>query len=356
MGSIPVTWPLDADPIETSTVRRIAVLGAGSWGTTLAALLAPRIETVLWCRRGEVATEIVERRTNSTYLGGYELPASLQATDDLKSALVDADVVVVAVPSHGVRAVLEGVSDVVAGDAVVLSVAKGLERGTDARVSQVVAACWPGHPVGVLTGPNLAGEILEGQPSASVVAFADPAIALAIQALLSSDQLRIYTNPDVVGCEIAGVVKNVMAIAVGMAVGLGFGDNTRAALITRALAEVTRIGVGIGGDERTFSGLAGLGDLVATCTSAKSRNFAVGLALGRGASLASAIGGTRMVAEGVGSSLPMRDLAHRLGIDAPIVDQVVAVCHEGRPPSETIAQLMGRTARAEFDLRDPEHD
>jgi glycerol-3-phosphate dehydrogenase (NAD(P)+) len=355
---MPVALPLDADrdPIEPSAVNRVAVLGAGSWGTTLAALLAPRVETVLWCRRSDVAREITESRTNATYLGAYELSLSLRATDDLDDALAHADVVVVAVPSHGVRAVLERAGRAAAREAVVLSVAKGLERGTDARVSQVVTSCWPDARVGVLTGPNLASEILEGQPSASVVAFDDPDIAIAVQRLFSSDQLRIYTNPDVIGCEIAGVVKNVMAIAVGMAVGLGFGDNTRAALITRALAEVTRIGVGIGGDERTFSGLAGLGDLVATCTSTKSRNFAVGLALGQGASLEAAVGGTRMVAEGVGSSLPMRDLAHRLGIEAPIVDQVVAVCHEGRAPAETIAQLMGRVARAEFNIRRPEPD
>jgi glycerol-3-phosphate dehydrogenase (NAD(P)+) len=337
-------------------MSRVAVLGAGSWGTTLATLLAPRTETTLWCRRAEVAQEITDCGTNATYLGNYQLSTSLRATDDLAEALAGAESVIVAIPSHGVRSVLEGANGFVHVDAVVLSVAKGLERGTDARVSEVIAQCWPGRPVGVLSGPNLASEILEGQPSASVVAFDDPDVSRRFQALLSSERLRIYTNPDVVGCEIAGVVKNVMAIAVGMAVGLGFGDNTRAALITRALAELTRLGVALGGDARTFPGLAGLGDLVATCTSARSRNFNVGLALGEGRSLADATRNSRMVAEGVGSSTPMRELAGRLGVAAPIVEQVVAVCHEGRPPSDTIAQLMGRTARPEFDHPRPGHD
>lgn len=335
-------------------VSDVAVLGAGSWGTTLASLLAPRVETTLWSRRPEVAAEVIGNRTNVAYLPGHHIADALQATGDLAVALGGARTVIVAIPSHGVREVLGRAADVVASDAVVLSVAKGLERGSDSRVSEVIEQCWPNHPVGVLTGPNLAGEVLDGQPSASVVAFTDPEVARAIQELLSSDRLRVYTNPDVVGCEIAGVIKNVMAIAVGMAVGLGFGDNTRAALITRALAELTRIGVALGGDARTFSGLAGLGDLVATCTSEKSRNFTVGLELGRGQSVDSVLGGSRMIAEGIGSSIPTLDLARRLGVDAPIVEQVVAVCHQGRRPSDTIAQLMGRSARAEFDA--PSHD
>jgi glycerol-3-phosphate dehydrogenase (NAD(P)+) len=330
-------------------VTRVCVLGAGSWGTTLAVLLSARAETTLWSRRREVADEITTRGTNAAYLGSYPLPSTLRVTASLDVALDGATEVIVAVPSVGIRRVAEEGESALGHGAAVLSVAKGLERGSDSRVTEVLGACWPGRPIGVMTGPNLASEILLGQPSASVVAFADLGVSEIFQTLLASDRLRIYTNPDVVGCEIAGVVKNVMAIACGMAIGLGLGDNTRAALITRALAELTRIGVALGGDPRTFSGLAGLGDLVATCTSAKSRNFAVGVELGQGRSLAEVTGASPMVAEGVGSALPTLEIARRLGVEVPIVEQVVAVLGGTRRPDETIAHLMGRSARSEFD-------
>jgi glycerol-3-phosphate dehydrogenase (NAD(P)+) len=231
----------------------------------------------------------------------------------------------------------------------VLSLVKGLEQESNLRMSEVVAQCWCGHAVGVLTGPNLAREVLAGQPSAAVIAMDDAEIARQLQELFSTERLRVYTNPDVVGCEIAGVVKNVMAIACGMATGLGFGDNTRAALITRALAELSRIGVALGGDRRTFSGLAGVGDLVATCTSAQSRNFAVGRALGGGMPLAQVLARTSMVAEGVRSAEPIVALARSFGVDAPVAEEVMAVCQGRRAPRETIPRLMRRAARAEID-------
>lgn len=327
----------------------VAVLGAGSWGTTVASLLAPRAATTIWARSAAVADEISGERTNSTYLGEFKVPDPLRATNSLAEALDSAELVVVAVPSHGMRQVLvEGAAFVYPG-ATVLSLTKGLEENTMARMSEVVAECWPGRPVGVLTGPNLAQEVCAGQPTASVIAFADEALAVDVRGLFGTESLRIYTNPDVVGCEIAGVVKNVMAIASGMAIGLGLGDNTRAALITRSLAELTRLGVGLGGDPPTFSGLAGLGDLVATCTSAKSRNFSVGVALGRGKSLAEAEGSTRMVAEGVRSCRPVLELAARLGVEVPVIEQVVAVCHGGRSPAEAIPLLMRRAPKSEID-------
>ena len=334
-------------------MTRVAVIGAGSWGTTVAALLAPRVDTVLWARREDVAGEIRETGFNAAYLGEFRLPGRLAATSVLEEALGDATIVVLAVPSHGLRAVLETSRSVVRHDAVVLSLGKGLERVTNARMSEVVSQCWPGRPVGVLTGPNLASEVLLGQPTASVIAMRDEAIATDLQHLFNSERLRVYTNTDVIGCEIAGVVKNVMAIACGMAIGLGFGDNTRAALITRALAELSRIGVALGGEERTFAGLAGVGDLVATCTSEKSRNFAIGVALGRGRPLAEVLGATRMIAEGVLSSEPTVELARRLGVEAPVSEEVAAVCFAGRAPADTIPRLMGRAARAEFDRLGP---
>jgi len=232
-----------------------------------------------------------------------------------------------------------------------VSLSKGLEELTNLRMSEVICEVWPDHPVAVLTGPNLAEEVFDGQPTASVVATHDEALGRELQDLFTSDRLRIYTNPDVVGCEISGVVKNVMAIACGMAVGLGYGDNTRAALITRSLAELIRLGEAIGGESRTFAGLAGIGDLVATCTSRKSRNLSVGVALGQGRPLAEAIGG-RSVAEGVRSSRPVVDLASRLGVEVPVAGQVVAVCFEGQSPSDGVAALMGRAPRAEFRLGD----
>jgi glycerol-3-phosphate dehydrogenase (NAD(P)+) len=327
----------------------VAVLGAGSWGTTVASLLSGQIPTSIWARSKAVADELRQHRTNSAYLGAFEVPATLRATSSLADALDEADLVVLAVPSHGMRQVLVGAAPFVRPRATVLSLTKGLEAHTMARMSEIVGECWPGRPVGVLTGPNLAEEVCAGQPTASVIAFSDEDVAIEVRELFATETLRIYTNPDVIGCEIAGVVKNVMAIASGMAIGLGLGDNTRAALITRSLAELTRLGVALGGDPPTFAGLAGLGDLVATCTSTKSRNFSVGVALGGGKSLAEATGSTRMVAEGVKSSQPVVELAHRLGVEVPVAEQVVAVCYGGRSPKEAIPILMRRAPKSEID-------
>ncbi|HUZ20064.1 MAG TPA: NAD(P)H-dependent glycerol-3-phosphate dehydrogenase [Acidimicrobiales bacterium] len=329
-------------------VTRVAVLGAGSWGTTVAAHLAARTPTTLWARSEAVVAEIGERNTNSSYLGDRPLPRALRATSSLAEALLGASLIVVAVPSHGVRDVLDAAAGLAGPGVPVLSLTKGLEQESLRRMSEVIGECWPDRSVGVLTGPNLATEVLDGQPTASVIALDDEQLARELQGLFATDAMRVYTNLDVVGCEIAGVVKNVMAIASGMAVGLGFGDNTRAALITRSLAELARLGVALGGDPLTFSGLAGLGDLVATCTSPKSRNFAVGVALGQGRSLDDALGATPMVAEGVRSSRPVVALAHRLGVEVPVAEQVVAVCFEGCPPEETIPRLMLRAAKSEL--------
>jgi glycerol-3-phosphate dehydrogenase (NAD(P)+) len=327
----------------------LVVLGAGSWGTTIASLASARTPTTLWARSESVAAEIRDHRTNASYLGNFPLSDRLRATSSLDDALAGAELIVIALPSHGVRAVLSETSRAVPEGVPVLSLSKGLEQGTMARISQIVDSCWPGHPVGVLTGPNLAAEVCEGQPTASVIAFADEDLAAEIRDLFATETLRLYTNPDVTGCEIAGAVKNVLAIASGMSVGLGFGDNTRAALITRSLAELTRLGVAIGGEPATFAGLAGLGDLVATCTSAKSRNFSVGVALGRGESLEEVVSRARTVAEGVKTCRPVVDLAGHLGVEVPVAEQVVAVCYENRPPSEAIPLLMRRAPRSEVE-------
>ncbi|HXZ82511.1 MAG TPA: NAD(P)H-dependent glycerol-3-phosphate dehydrogenase [Acidimicrobiales bacterium] len=327
----------------------LVVLGAGSWGTTIASLVAARTTTTLWSRSEAVAAEIRDRRTNAFYLGDLRLPDQLRATSSLEDALREAEFVVIALPSHGVRTVLSAAAGSVPAGVPVLSLSKGLEQETMARISQIVEECWPGHAVGVLTGPNLAAEVCGGQPTASVIAFADESLAVEVRDLFATETLRLYTNPDLIGCEIAGAVKNVLAIASGMSIGLGFGDNTRAALVTRSLAELTRLGVALGGEPPTFAGLAGLGDLVATCTSPKSRNFAVGVALGQGQSLQHVVGRTRMVAEGVKTCRPVVDLARRLGVEVPVAEQVVAVCYGNRPPSEAIPLLMRRAPRSEVE-------
>jgi len=328
--------------------EHIAILGAGSWGTTVATLLSGQHEISLWARDESIAREINELHTNHTYLGSHVLPVSIRATSSLESALEDVSVVVIAIPSHGVRSVLEQCLRPAQAE-VVISLTKGLEERSNLRMTEVIEEIWSPEFVGLLTGPNLASEILLGQPTASVVAMEDAVVARHLQEIFSTPALRIYTNPDIVGCEIAGVAKNVMAIAIGMASGLGFGDNTRATLMTRSLAEISRLGQALGGQRQTFSGLAGLGDLVATSSSSKSRNFSLGCALGEGRSIEEITRGSRMVAEGVRSCRPVAGLADQHLIDVPIVKEVLAVCHGGSSPRDSMLRLMSRVAKSEFD-------
>ena len=326
---------------------RMAVVGAGSWGTTVASVAASNTPTVLWARRDAVAESINTQHVNPDYLGAALSP-ELRATSSLSEAVSNADIVVMAVPSQGFRAVLVEAAPHIRPWVPIVSLSKGLEAGTMLRMSQVANEVMPGHPVAVLTGPNLASEIAVGQPAASVVAIDDAVIATALQELFSSPTFRVYTNHDVVGCEIAGVVKNVIAIASGIAMGMGFGDNTRATLITRGLAEMTRLAEALGGDPASLAGLAGMGDLIATCSSTSSRNTTVGMRLGQGESLESILSSTKMVAEGVKSSATVLQLAEQYQVDMPIVEQVVAVCHHGVPAGEALLNLMARRQRPEM--------
>jgi len=328
---------------------KVAVIGAGSWGTTVAALAAANTSTVLWARRRVLADEMQETRRNPDYLSAFTLPDSLSITSDLGRAVADADVVVMGVPSHGFREVASTVALHIRPWVPVVSLSKGLERSSLKRMSEVISDEIPGHPVAVLTGPNLAREIMEGQPAAAVVAIADTVIASELQRIFTRPTLRVYTNPDVVGCEVSGVVKNVIAIASGMAAGMGFGDNTRATLITRGLAEMTRLGLAMGSDGFTFAGLAGMGDLIATCSSTQSRNNSVGRRLGEGESIADITASMTQVAEGVKSSPAVLDLARRYSVEMPITEQVVAVCHQGRSAAEAVALLMQRRRKSEVD-------
>lgn len=319
---------------------QVAVLGAGSWGTTVASLVAGNAATTLWARRGELAAEIDERHENSTYLPGMTLSPALRATSSLEDAVWPADVLVVGVPSHGFRATLEEAAKYVRPWIPIVSLTKGLERGTAMRMTQVIDAVLPGHPTGVLAGPNLATEVLRGYAAASVVAMADEHIACSLQSLFASKTFRVYTNTDVLGCELGGALKNVIAIAAGMAEGLGVGDNTRAMVISRGLAEITRLGVAMGADPRTFAGLTGLGDLMATCMSPLSRNRTVGEMLARGRTIDDITAEMKMVAEGVKSCHVVLELADRYGVDMPIVREVDAVVNGGNHPSDAYRGLI----------------
>jgi glycerol-3-phosphate dehydrogenase (NAD(P)+) len=329
---------------------RIAVIGAGSWGTTVASLSAASIDTVLWARRAELADAIERDHVNPDYLPDLALPQTLTATHDLEKAVAGADAVVMAVPSHGFRDVFTQLTGLLGDRTPVVSLTKGIEQGSLARMTEIIASVSPGRDPtvsGVLTGPNLAAEIVASQPTAAVIAMADRSSALALQRVFMGPAFRVYTNDDVIGCEIAGALKNVMAIASGMSDGLGFGDNTRATLLTRALAELTRLGVALGGRPETFAGLAGMGDLIATCSSAKSRNHRVGFCLARGQTLEEIVAEMHMVAEGVKTTQGVLGLAERTGVDMPIAAHVGMVLEGEITPRDGVLRLMSREAKAE---------
>lgn len=327
---------------------RLAVLGAGSWGTTVASLAASNVETVLWSRRPEVAAEINDARRNSAYLDVRELCAELRATHSLADAVARADVLAVAVPSHGFREVLEDAAPHVRPWIPVVSLTKGLEQTTRQRMTEVIDEVLPGHPSGILAGPNLAAEVLDGYAAAAVIAMADPHVARSLQAVFATKVFRIYTNTDVVGCELGGSLKNFMAIAAGMGEGLGVGDNTRATVITRALAELTRLGLAMGGEPRTFAGLTGMGDLMATCMSPQSRNRRVGEKLAEGKTIDEITAEMNMVAEGVKTSGVVMELAQEHDLRMPIAAQVHAVITEGRSAAEAFAGLRRLEATSEI--------
>jgi glycerol-3-phosphate dehydrogenase (NAD(P)+) len=329
---------------------RVAVIGAGSWGTAVASLAATNADVILWSRRPELAAAINATHENADYLDGFSLPESLEATSDIETAIDGAHVIVMGVPSHGFRAVLEQARTAIAPDTPILSLTKGIEQDTQLRMTEVTLDVLKHHnpgAVGVLSGPNLAQEIMQGQPAATVIAMGDHDIARQLQPLFHTPTFRVYTNPDVVGAEVAGAVKNVMAIASGVATGLGFGMNSLASLITRALIEVTRLGVALGGETLTFGGLAGIGDLMATCASPLSRNNRVGVELGKGRALNDIIAEMKMIAEGVKSTRGVLQLAETHNIEMPIAEEVGKVLYEGDSPRDALARLMGREARSE---------
>src|SRR4051812_9514181 len=329
-----------------------AVVGAGSWGTAFAQVLADAgTGTTLLARRHEIAAAINRTKRNPDYLPDVELPETIRATADAAEALDGAAFVVLAIPSSTLRDNLKSMLDYLEPDAVLVSLMKGIELGSSKRMSEVICEV-TGHPleqVAVVSGPNLAKEIAARQPAASVVACTDLDIAARVQTACNAGYFRPYTNHDVIGCELGGAVKNVIAIAVGMAIGLGFGDNTRASLITRGLAEISRLGEAVGADPLTFAGLAGMGDLVATCSSPLSRNRTFGENLGRGMSIEDVVAITRQTAEGVKSCRSVLDLAREHSVEVPITEHVELVVHEGMTVPEMLQSLLRRDPRHERD-------
>ncbi len=326
---------------------RVGLLGAGSWGTTVACLASRNAPTTVWARRLEVAEEINRQHTNETYLPGFPLPQALKATDSIEETVRNADLVVVGVPSQGFRASCEELKKYIRPWVPVLSLSKGLEQGTLLRMTEVIEETLPGHPMGVLTGPNLAKEIMSGFAAASVIGMSDQTIAVELQRVFRSGLFRVYTNDDVVGCELGGALKNVIAIAAGMGVGMGVGQNTLSAVLTRGLAELTRLGVAMGGKPETFAGLAGMGDLIATCTSPQSRNRHVGEELGKGRRLDEIIEEMNEVAEGVKSSKSVMELGKRHNVEMPIAHEVYRVVHQGSSAPDAYRGLTRRAAGTE---------
>ena len=331
-------------------MTRVAVFGTGSWGTAYAAVLADAGSRVrLWGRRAELVERINDTHVNEDYLPDLVLPKAISATADAEEAVEGVDIVVLAVPSQTLRVSLMKWADFIPPHAAVVSLMKGVELGTTKRMSEVIAevAGVALERIVVVSGPNLAKEIAGKQPAATVVACVDESLAERVALACAAPYFRPYTNTDVVGTELGGAVKNVIALAVGMAEGMGMGDNTKSTIITRGLAETVRLGVALGADQATFWGLAGVGDLIATCMSPLSRNFAVGVNLGRGMSVSEVVALSRQTAEGVKSCQAILQLAQHHGIDVPIIENVAAVVHEGRKPDRVADMLMSRARKAE---------
>jgi len=329
---------------------RCAVVGAGAWGTALADLLARNgRDTVLWAREEDVVDSVNARHENARFLAGHALAPGLCATHDMRAAVADRELVIFAPPSHVLRTVASQCADAVAPNATLAVASKGVERESLQLMTDVVAECVPRRPVVAISGPSFASEVASRQPTAIVAASDDAAAAHFTQRTLSSAEFRVYTHDDVIGVELGGALKNVMALATGILEGLGLGFNSRAALITRGLAEMTRLGVALGAQPATFAGLAGLGDLVLTCTGLLSRNRSLGEEIGRGKSLDEALFGRETVAEGVLNTVSARALAQRVEVEMPIVNAVHCILFEGTPVDRAVSDLMSRALRAEQD-------
>ena len=328
---------------------RIAVLGAGSWGTTVAAIASRSSPTVLWARDPATAASVAERHVNERYLPDLPLPVSLGASTDLHRAVETADVVVAAIPAQSLRGVLREIAPTIRPWVPVVSLSKGLERGSHKTMTEVISEELPGHPAGALSGPNIAAEVASGMATAATLAMPDEALASRLAELFRTSRFRIYSSTDVRGVEVAGACKNVYAIAVGMADGADAGYNTKAMVMTRSGREMARLGVAMGGRMETFAGLAGMGDLIVTCTSQRSRNRHVGEELGRGRSIEAILGEMNQVAEGVATTPVLVELADQLGLPVPIAGEVLGVVRDGRTVQDAYRGLLRSTPGHEVD-------
>ena len=320
--------------------KHIGILGGGSWGTTVASLAARNASATLWARSEETVDEINREHTNSKYLGDASITQKLEASNDLHQVASQADVLVLAIPSQSLRSVLDDVKGEIRKGVPIISLTKGLELSTNMRMTEIIAQLQPDNPRGVLTGPNLAREVIAGFAAASVIATEDQSIVKDLQQIFHNSLFRVYTNHDVIGCELGGVLKNIIAIAAGIGDGLGAGDNARAAVMTRGLAEITRLGIAMGGEAKTFSGLTGLGDLVATCTSAHSRNRNVGYAIGKGKTIDEIVAEMYMVAEGVKSAPAVMTLAEEYNVEMPIAQEVYEVVQDNQTAKDAFKGVL----------------
>jgi len=330
----------------------IAVLGAGAWGSSLAKLLAEKeYDTVIWALEKEVADEINEKGINSVYLDGVSFPGTLKATSDLSEAVNKARYILNVVPTQHTRSVIEKALPYIEDSAVIINASKGIENGTHLTVSSIIKEL-TGHRIAVISGPSFAAEVTKRLPTAVTLATEDNSTALILQEIFNTDYFRVYTHNDILGVELGGALKNVMAVASGISDGLGLGNSARAALITRGLAEMSRLGASMGADPATFAGLSGLGDLVLTCSSPLSRNYTVGSQLGQGKTLKEIMEGRKSVAEGVATAKAAHDLALKQNVDMPIAEQVYRVLYEDKPAATAVSDLMTRSPKSEFSLPD----
>ena len=329
-------------------IHKVAILGTGGWGTALAILWASRgNEIVLWGHTPQRVEEIARSRQNPDYLPNTKLPPNVCLTSELRDC-VAADLIVFVTPSVALREVATGLQAELKNEgAILMSCTKGIEHGTGMRMSEILAEKFPSNPVAVLSGPNLAVEVAQGLPSATVLGCRDETLAEELQATLGSSRFRVYTSHEIVGIELGGALKNIFAIPAGVSDGFGFGDNSKAALVTRSLAELLRLGFAMGGDARTFQGLSGAGDLIATCFSRHSRNRRLGEQLGQGQPLDEITRGMKAVAEGIPTARSAFECARKLDVETPIIDQVHAVLHEGKPPVQAMQELLGRDQKSE---------
>ncbi len=331
-------------------MQKVAIIGAGSWGTANAISLSNKgVKVSLWIRNPELLEEMKRTGENVTYLPGVSLPPGIEVTNDIENCCKDSSIIVLGTPSHAVRETVSKLKGFIKKEQIIVNLAKGIENGTLLRMSEIIKEYLPGNPIAVLSGPNHAEEVARNVPSATVVSSTNEKIAQFVQDTFMTSRLRVYTNPDIIGVELGGSLKNVIALGAGICDGLGYGDNTKAALMTRGIVEISRLGVALGARQSTFSGLSGIGDLIVTCTSMHSRNRRAGIAIGEGKTLDEVVHSTKMVVEGVRTTKSAYELAERAGIEMPITEEIYKVLFENAEVKDSVLNLMLRNKTNEME-------